>query len=112
VDVRLEPLDQESDMAGARVTTERRVRGARLGFRVDDRTKRMVEQAAKLERRSLTDFCLTALSEAAHQTLARHQTLFLSERDRKIFFDALIHPPKPNARLKRAFKLESERIVR
>ena len=98
-------------MSGSRVGTERRVREARLGFRVDNRTKKMVERAAKLERRSLTDFCLTALSEAARQTLARHQTLFLSERDRRIFFDTLIHPPKPNARLKRAFKLERERIV-
>lgn len=99
-------------MSGTRVGAERRVRGARLGFRVDDRTKKMVERAAKLERRSLTDFCLSVLSEAARQTLARQQTLFLSERDRKVFFDALIHPPKPNARLKRAFKLERERIVR
>jgi uncharacterized protein (DUF1778 family) len=54
------------------VRKERRAREARLGFRVDDRIKEMVERAAGLERRSLTDFCLTALSEAARQTIARH----------------------------------------
>jgi uncharacterized protein (DUF1778 family) len=102
-------------MSGSREASkasERRVREARLGFRVDDRTKKLVERAAKLERRSLTDYCLTALNEAARQTLARNDALFLSERDRQIFFDTLIHPPKPNAHLKRAFKLARERIVR
>ena len=95
----------------ATVRKERRAREARLGFRVDDRIKEMVERAAGLERRSLTDFCLTALSESARQTIARHQTLVLSARDRQAFFDALIHPPKANARLQRAFKAERERIA-
>ena len=92
-------------------TKERRVREARLGFRVDDRTKEMVERAAELERRSLTDFCLTVLTEAARKAIARHQTLILSDRDRRAFFDALINPPKSNPRLKRAFKAERKRIA-
>ena len=92
-------------------TKERRARGARLGFRVDGRTKAMVERAAELERRSLTDFCLTALTEAAGRAIARHEALTLSERDRQTFFDALINPPRPNARLKRAFKAARERIA-
>jgi uncharacterized protein (DUF1778 family) len=95
----------------ASATKERRAREARLGFRVDGRTKEMVERAAKLERRSLTDFCLTALAGAAREALARHEALVLSERDRQIFFDTLINPPRPNARLRRAFKAERERIA-
>jgi uncharacterized protein (DUF1778 family) len=35
----------------------------------------------------------------------------LSERDRDVFFDALVHPPKANARLKRAFRSARERIA-
>jgi uncharacterized protein (DUF1778 family) len=89
----------------------RRVRGARLDFRVDDDTKRLVERAAALERRKLTDYCLSALAEAARLTIARHETLVLSERDRKAFFDALVSPPKPTRRLKRAFKAERERVA-
>ena len=76
---------------------------SRLGFRVDAETKRLVERAAALERRSLTDFCLSALTEATRATITRHQSLVLSERDRAAFFDALVHPPKPNPRLRRAF---------
>jgi uncharacterized protein (DUF1778 family) len=88
----------------------RRTRGARLGFRVDAHTKRLVERAATLERRSLTDFCLTALAEATHATIKRHEEVTLSARDREAFFDALVHPPKPNARLKRAFRQAQKQI--
>lgn len=98
--------------AQSAVTEERRARGTRLGFRVDAETKRMVERAAALERRSLTDFCLTALAEATRETITRHESLVLSERDRAVFFDTLIHAPKPNARLRRAFRSAEERIVR
>jgi uncharacterized protein (DUF1778 family) len=90
---------------------ERRSRPARLGFRVDHETKQMVERAAALEHRSLTDFCLTALTEATRATLARHETLVLSERDRELFFDTLMNPPEPNERLKRAFHAASESVV-
>ncbi len=81
----------------------RRTRGTRLEFRVDAETKRLVERAAALERRSLTEFCLTALAQATRETINRHETLVLSEGDRVAFFDALVHPSLPNARLRRAF---------
>jgi uncharacterized protein (DUF1778 family) len=92
--------------------TERRARAHRLGFRVDAETKRLVERAAALERRSLTDFCLTALIAATRETIARHESLVLTERDRAVFFDALMRPPKPNARLRRAFLAARERVAR
>lgn len=97
--------------AALATTRERRTRGTRLDFRVDAETKRLVKRAAALERRSLTDFCLTALTEATRQTIARHQSLTLTERDRAAFFHALIHAPRPNARLRRAFRVAGQRIV-
>jgi uncharacterized protein (DUF1778 family) len=90
---------------------ERRARAFRLGFRVDAETKRLVERAAALERRSMTDFCLTALADATRETIARHESLVLSERDRAAFFDALVHAPRPNARLRRAFRSARERVA-
>jgi uncharacterized protein (DUF1778 family) len=89
----------------------RRTRSARLGLRIDSETKRLVERAAALERRTLTDFCLSALAQATRETLSRHETLALSERDRAAFFRALVHPPRPNARLRRAFRMAKERVV-
>jgi uncharacterized protein (DUF1778 family) len=37
--------------------------------------------------------------------------MVLSDRDRAVFFDALVHPPKPNARLRRAFRSAKKRVV-
>jgi uncharacterized protein (DUF1778 family) len=91
---------------------DRRLREERLGFRVDEPTKALIERAAQLERRKLTDFCMTALTEAARRTIAEHETIVLSERDRVVFFDTLVNPPAPNERLHRAFAEHKRRVVR
>ena len=90
---------------------ERRLREERLGFRVDEPTKALIERAAQLERRKLTDYCMTALTEAARRTIAGHETLVLSERDRTVFFDALVNPPASNERLERAFAEHKRRVA-
>jgi uncharacterized protein (DUF1778 family) len=107
-------MHEKSPMARSAALNQsrlRRARGDRLGFRIDRETKDLVERAARLERRRLTDYCLSALAEAAEKTIARHETLSLSDRDRKAFFAALINPPRPKARLRRAFKSERRRIA-
>lgn len=90
----------------------RRARQGRFGFRIDLETKELIERAAELERRSLTDFCLSAVSAAARETIAKHETLQLSARDREVFFRVLMNPPRPNARLRRALELERKLIAR
>jgi len=97
---------QRMARSSASTPIARRARGARLGFRVDAKTKALVERAARLERRNLTDYCLSALNHAAQQTLDRHGSLVLSEADRVAFFEALVSAPKPNARLRKALRRE------
>jgi uncharacterized protein (DUF1778 family) len=87
------------------------VRVERLGFRLDEQTKDLIERAAHLECRKLTDFCVTVLTDAARRTIAKHETLMLSERDRKAFFDTLMSPPKASERLVRALAEHKRRIV-
>lgn len=94
--------------AGAR--KERITRGDRLGFRLDEQTKGLIERAAQLERRKVSDYCLTAIADAARRTIAAHETIGLSERDRAAFFDALINPPEPSERLARALAEHSRRV--
>lgn len=84
---------------------------ARMGFRLTGHAKVLIERAAQIEGRSVTDFCLAAVSEAARKSIEREQILTLSERDQKAFFRALMHPPKLSPRLKRAFKRERELIA-
>ncbi len=92
--------------------TERRLREERLGSRVDEPTKALIERAAQLERRKLTDFCMTALTDAARRTIAQHETLILSDHDRAVFFDTLVNPPARNERLQAAFEGHERRVVR
>jgi len=85
-------------------------RADRLGFRLDAQTKGLIERAAQLERRKVSDYCLTAITDAARRTIAEHETLSLSERDRAAFFEAIINPPAPSERLARAFAEHGRRV--
>lgn len=86
-------------------------RVARLGFRLDEQTCRLIEQAARLERRKVSDFCVNVLAEAARRTVVRYETLALSQEDRATFFDVLAHPPEPSERLMRALASERHRVT-
>jgi uncharacterized protein (DUF1778 family) len=83
----------------------------RLGFRLDEETKELIERAAYLSRRKVSDFCVTALTETARRTIAEHETLELSDRDREAFFAALINPPRPSERLARALAAHKRRVA-
>ena len=82
----------------------------RLGFRLDEQTKNLIERVAQLESRKLTDFCVAALTEAARRTIAEHETLILSDLDRKVFFDTLMSPPHASERLVRALAEHKHRV--
>jgi uncharacterized protein (DUF1778 family) len=94
------------------VKRDRRLREERLGFRVDESTKALIERAAQLERRKVTDFCMTVLTDAARRTIAEHERIVLSERDRVVFFETLVNPPAPSEQLQRAFAEHNRRVVR
>jgi len=104
-------LFQEIGMAPNAPRKERVTRDDRLAFRVDEQTKSLIERAAQLERRKVSDFCVTALTDAARHTVAQHETMVLSERDRAAFFEALANPPEPNERLKRAVADYARRVA-
>ena len=83
----------------------------RLGFRLDEETKDLIERAAHLSRRKVSDFCVTALTDTARRMIAEHETLVLSNRDRAAFFNALINPPEPSERLVLAFAEHKRRVT-
>lgn len=86
-------------------------RAERLGFRLDEETKGLIERAAMLSRRKVSDFCVTALADTARRTIAEHEALSLSDRDRAAFFDVLINPPPPSERLARALADHKRKIA-
>jgi uncharacterized protein (DUF1778 family) len=66
-------------------------------------------RAARLQGRSLTDFLVASVQEAAIEIVRTHDALRLSERDRQAFVSALLAPPAPTQTLEQAARRYSER---
>lgn len=77
-----------------------RVRSERLEARVTADQKSLIAQAAALQGRTVTDFVLTSVQEAARRAIEDHQRLDLSVRDSQAFVEALINPQPVNDRLR------------
>jgi len=75
---------------------------ARLEARVSPETKALLQKAADLEGRTLTDFVAASSQAEAKRVIEQHLTLKLSIDDSVAFADALVNPPKPNHALKAA----------
>ena len=77
-----------------------RTRAQRLETRVTAQQKTLIEHAAALQGRTVTDFVLTSVQEAARRAIEEHQQLELSVRDSQAFVDALFNSKPVNDRLR------------
>lgn len=77
-----------------------RTRAQRLETRVTAEQKNLIERAAALQGRSLTDFVLTSVQDAARRAIEEHHQLELSVRDSEAFVNALLNPKPVNDRLR------------
>lgn len=91
-------------------TEGRSSRSARLEARITAEQKDLLSRAAALLGRSLTDFVITSAYETAARTIREHEAMVLSERDRKVFVSALLNPPAPGARLRKAARRYKQRF--
>ena len=80
----------------------RRRKTSRLEARISDEDKELLKQAAELQGCSLTEFVVRSAQEAARKTVKEHQMMSLTARDTKAFVKALLKPPAPSKKLKRA----------
>lgn len=87
-------------------------RTERLVARVTPEQKELIEHAAHLTGRTLTDFILAAVQEAAGRAVREHEVLTLSARDSLAFARAILDPPTPNDALRRAADRANDRIAR
>ena len=81
-------------------TVRSRVRAERVETRVTAEQKRLIERAAALQGRTVTDFVLTSVQDAARRAIDEHQRLDLSARDSQAFMQALLDPQPVNERLR------------
>lgn len=77
---------------------------ARLQIRAKATDLQLIERAASLTHKNISEFVLEQALTAAQQVIAEVEKITLSEADWQLLFDALVNPPKPNKALKDAFK--------
>ncbi len=76
---------------------------ARFEARITEEQKTLFLQAAALGgHNTLSDFIVTSAQEKALALVKEHELLQLSGQDRDIFIDALLNPPTPNQKLRKA----------
>lgn len=76
---------------------------ARLEARISTDLHSMLKRAAEIQGRTMTDFVVSAVQDAAQQAIAQSEVIRLSLADQERFAQALLSPPKPAPALKRAF---------
>lgn len=77
-----------------------RTRGERLEARITADQKALIQRAAELEGRSLTDYVVSSVQDAAKRTVEAHDLMVLSAAESRAFVDALLDPPPINDRLR------------
>jgi uncharacterized protein (DUF1778 family) len=80
--------------------TRSRTRSERLEARLSAAQKALIEQAAALQGRSVTDFVLVSAQDAARRTIEEHARIELSVRDSLAFAEALLNPKPASGRLR------------
>lgn len=76
---------------------------ARLEARISADLQLSIKRAAELQGRTITDFVVAAVQEAASKAIEQAEVMRLSVSAQEAFAQALMAPPSPNAALKRAF---------
>lgn len=79
------------------------LKSERLEARLRPEDKALMQHAAELSGRKLSEFVVASAREAAVDTIRRHESVVLSDpRDQAAFAAALLSPPAPSRRLKAA----------
>jgi uncharacterized protein (DUF1778 family) len=76
---------------------------ARLEARISTELHATLKRAAELQNRTMTDFVIAAVQEAAQRAIEQTGVIRLSLADQQRFAQALLSPPKATPALARAF---------
>lgn len=95
-------FNKDMHMHTAKFTEDEKTKNERLAARTTPRIKKLIEEAASLEGRSVSDFMVEHAQAAAVDIIEKHNSIILSSRDSARFIETLLNPPAPNEHLKRA----------
>ncbi len=74
----------------------------RFDARLNEEQKVLIQKAADLEGRTMTDFVLHSAETAAARTIEERAMLILSARETEAFVDAILHSAEPGPVLRAA----------
>ena len=74
----------------------------RISVRLSPQSKRTLERAAAYADKTVTDFVLDSALKSADALVRKHEVITLEAADWDVFYAALLNPPKPNAKLRKA----------
>ncbi len=85
---------------------------SRFDTRLTRSQKNLIEEAAIIKGyKSLSEFVIHTMVEVSTPIIEKHNAVLASEKDKRIFFDALANPQKPNRALTRAAKHYQKQIT-
>lgn len=79
-----------------------RLRAERLEARISGEKKAVLQHAAELSGRTLSEFVVESAQAAATRVIEEHQSIRLSQDERVAFVAAVLAPAAPNSRLSQA----------
>lgn len=84
---------------------------ARLEARVSPELHALLKRAAELQGRTMTDFVVAAVQEAAQRVIEQAEVIRLSLTDQECFARALLSPPPSSLALERAFARRRKLVI-
>jgi len=75
---------------------------ARVDIRCSKEQQALIDRAVELSGRNMMDFVLDAIQRVAEETMKNFEMMQLTARDSAVLAEALLSPPQPNSRLRRA----------
>jgi uncharacterized protein (DUF1778 family) len=83
----------------------------RFDARLNEGQKSLIQRAADLQGRTMTDFVLHSAEAAAQRAIERHSMLILTARETEAFADAILSPAPPRAVLRKAAREYRQKLI-
>jgi len=83
----------------------------RFDARLIEAQKLLIQRAADLQGRTMTDFVLHSAETAAERAIERHAMLILTARETEAFADAILSPAPPGPVLRKAAREYRRRMM-
>jgi uncharacterized protein (DUF1778 family) len=91
--------------------TSASLKSDRINIRLSGTIKTLLERAASVEGKTVSNYILNCALERAEETVRKHDSISLNVRNSEIFLNALSGDISFNKKLSDVFKEHSQRII-